>query len=503
MKRNHQKTEIENFADFIKQHNAKKIVSNSEHVDEDSGFIAICGKKHDGNKFIEEAALRGAKFILTDSEIYFEKYRDLISSPIYLVDDTRKAESLCYISLMPDAPSNLFAVTGTNGKSSTVDFIFQLLKLQGLSSSCIGTLGVKLWNEKIKTEEQRSHESGLTTFSAKELAETLSYLSKCEIDYCAMEASSIGLDQERLHGRIFKAAGFSSFSQDHLDYHSSMKEYLECKLKLFSENCSDESTIVINNDMPEFGDISSFLQKIKRPFITYGKQNADFQYSILEQNISGQRFILKHENAEYDLSTKILGEFQVANIILSLAMLSGSGFGLQDIAGFVSELNAPEGRLERVGRSGLAQNIFVDYAHTPDALEKVLIELKQIANMSKRKLICIFGCGGDRDKSKRGKMGIVASGVADKVIITDDNPRTEDPSQIRGEILQYCKNALEEGDRQKAIKLGIDLMEEGDILLIAGKGHESYQIIGSEKFPFDDKKVACDILAQDSILRSE
>jgi len=472
--------------EILKKYSITSVSCDSNKVGNGTVFVAIKGQKHNGNDYIDQALAKGASLVITDDAEIHKKYKDL--QPVFHVEQSRKtyAEICCYLS--PEAPANLLAVTGSSGKTSTVHYLAQFISSLGTKVATIGTFGIRIYHQ---NKIEFLGDTGLNTPDSKIFNETLSKLKKMGIEYCAMEASSGGLDQYRIYGRKFKACGFTSFSQDHLDYHGTMENYLNAKLKLFEDYMEDGAYAVINSDMKEIGQISDRINKNRKNYITVGSKG-DCKIRIVDTTSNyGQRFELDYGGKKYATSTKIIGAFQVWNMVIAILMLEKIGFKVEDLISIVPTLKAAEGRLERVDDSDIGSRIFVDYSHKPDALEKALIELKSIAD---KRLILVFGCGGDRDKSKRPIMGAIAAKYADLVIVTDDNPRYEVPAQIRAEVLAGCLGATEIGDRREAIAYGINCLKDGDLLLIAGKGHEDYQIVGDEIFPFCDKKVALKII---------
>ncbi len=466
------------------------VTSDSKEAKKGVAFVAIRGALFDGNHFIESAVIQGSNLIFTDNIDIYSMYKDKMH--IELVDNSRKILAALSCYLYYKSPNRLFAVTGTNGKSSVVHYLGQFLSLLGLNSASIGTIGVLLYKQNGDIDVLR--ESGLTTENAVLFNKELWQLKENGIEYCAIEASSIGIDQYRLYGRVYEVAGFTSFSVDHLDYHKNMDEYLAVKLRLFSEYQNEDSIAVINSDMDEFPHISGFLRKVGRKILTIG-ENGDFKIEMQESAYEGQRFCLSYDSKKYDVETSIIGRFQVYNIVMAIAMLSCIDIKLDCLVDLVHKLSAPLGRLERVSESGKGASIYVDYSHTPDSLEKALQELRHSADKGQGKLIVIFGCGGDRDATKRPLMGGIASKYADLVIVTDDNPRSEYPSDIRKQIMVGCKNAVEISSRKEAIAYGINNMQTGDLILIAGKGHENYQIYRNKIIEFSDKKVTKDLLS--------
>jgi UDP-N-acetylmuramoyl-L-alanyl-D-glutamate--2,6-diaminopimelate ligase len=477
-----------NIQNLIKTYKIIGVTSNSKEVRKNFAFVAIKGEKFDGNNYITQAIDNGACLIITESDEFFKKYNN--KCKIIKVENARKTLAEFASEIYKKIPNNLLAVTGTNGKSSVVHYIGQLASYMSYRASTIGTLGIKKYaNNNIVIHK----DTGLTTIDVCELGRQLEDLYKDSFDICAVEASSIGLDQYRLYGRKFKVAGFTSFTQDHLDYHLNMKSYLSAKLRLFSQHQDETGFAIINSGIDDFSEIVKFLKENSRRYITYGK-NGDCKILIHKSDINGQEFSIKFNDQEFNAFTSVIGEFQVGNIVLSILMLNQIGFDLEKLIQQVPKLSAPDGRLERTENSGLGSKIFIDYAHSPDALENVLKELKKTMKNNDFKLWVVFGCGGDRDKIKRPLMGEIALSYADCRIVTDDNPRTENPEEIRKEIIANREGFIEVGDRREAISFAIKNMRENDILLIAGKGHEDYQIIGDKKLFFSDKDCAMEIL---------
>ncbi|MDX2049979.1 MAG: UDP-N-acetylmuramoyl-L-alanyl-D-glutamate--2,6-diaminopimelate ligase [Rickettsiaceae bacterium] len=492
------------------------VSDNSRKIKQGYIFVAIKGETHDGNDYIEQAFENGAILALSDDIKIVNKLKGKFN--ITFVEDARKMLADLTIIFGGKKCEKILAVTGTNGKSSVVHYIGQLSSLCGKSAASIGTLGVNRYFAKnaVVTKSNNNFNINLTTPAAQELEAILCDLKAQNIDLCALEASSIGLDQERLRGRIFASIGFTNFSQDHLDYHHTMGNYLNAKLKIFVENMNENSVAVINAKIKEYDIIQNLLKKHKRKYISLREEaqgatdketdtytnlahtsDTDFKYKIMSQNQEHQRFMLYNYKCEFIAQTNILGSYQIENIIMAMLMLKACGFDLSELVKFVPLITPPPGRLERVANIGIGARIFIDYAHTPESLERALLALKHIATLNSGKLICIFGCGGDRDKSKRKLMGKIASEIADIIIVTDDNPRNEDAQLIRNDILSGCKSsALEIGNRKEAIKYGVGIITDHDILIIAGKGHEEYQIIGQTKFPFSDKHEAINALEE-------
>lgn len=464
---------------------------DSRLVKSTSLFFAIKGASSDGNKFIDDVINKGVKFIVTDDAESL-KNPNIIANGVHitLVNDARVALSQAANILYPLLPQYMVAATGTNGKTSVVSYCRQLYTLLGASSCSIGTIGIECPKNFDLTpiQEILDKSPALTTLDPVTFRYILHNLAKNNIRYVAFEASSHGLDQERLHGIKVDAACFTSFSQDHLDYHKNMDYYLLAKLKLFTDNLSQAGVAVLNSEIEQLDYIKSYLQERNIKFLTVG-MNGDLK--IIDNTIC------TYNGQKYNFTTDIVGSFQATNLLIAVMMVHLTGFPFEQVISKLPQIKAVKGRLERVANS----NIFIDYAHTPDALEKSLLELKKIKSeiySNRGSLKVIFGCGGNRDSGKRPLMGQVAAKIADRVIITDDNPRDEDPKFIRQQIIQgiiaITNRYIEINNRKIAITETINNLQEDDILLIAGKGHENYQIIGNKKLPFSDFDIAKEAL---------
>jgi UDP-N-acetylmuramoyl-L-alanyl-D-glutamate--2,6-diaminopimelate ligase len=373
----------------------------------------------------------------------------------------------------------MIGVTGTNGKTSCTHWLAQCFNALGKKTAVIGTLGNGFLGELQETSN--------TTPDAAEihgkLAEYLAAGAQC----VAMEVSSHGLDQGRVNGIAFDLAMFTNLSRDHLDYHKDMEDYAQAKAKLF--DWSSLRNAIINLDDSFGAQLTEKLKKRNSQTLTYGLKKADICTSNLKLSSLGIEMHVKALSGTAELSSELLGEFNASNLLGSLGILLASGISLENAAQVLSEVKSVAGRLERVG-DATTPAIVIDYAHSPDALEKVLQTLRRILNPNAR-LICVFGCGGERDKGKRPVMGRIATSLADKVFITSDNPRSEDPRQIIKEITSGASgNYRVIEDRQEAIQQSVEGANVADILLIAGKGHEQYQEIAGKKYPFSDVAVA-------------
>ncbi|MDR0296417.1 MAG: UDP-N-acetylmuramoyl-L-alanyl-D-glutamate--2,6-diaminopimelate ligase [Rickettsia sp.] len=446
-------------------------------------FFAIKGASSDGNKFIDDVINKGVKFIVTD-DVESLNNPSIIANGVYvnLVSDARLALSQAADILYPLLPQYMVAATGTNGKTSVVSYCRQLYTLLGAPSCSIGTIGVECSSGLDLTNVQGilDKSPALTTFDSVTFRHILHKLAENNAKYVAFEASSHGLDQQRLYAVKVNAACFTSFSQDHLDYHKNMDNYLLAKLKLFTDNLLPTGVAVLNSEIAQLDYIKHYLQQRNIKFLTVG-MNGDL--NIIDNTIC------TYKGQKYNFTTDIVGSFQATNLLIAVMMVHLTGFPFEQVILKLPQIKAVKGRLERVSNN----NVFIDYAHTPDALEKSLLELKKIKS-DKGLLKVIFGCGGDRDSSKRPLMGKVAAKIADEVIITDDNPRNEEPKLIRHHIIQgiiaITNSFIEIKNRKIAITKTINNLQKDDILLIAGKGHENYQIIGNKKLPFSDFDIA-------------
>lgn len=463
--------------------NYKKITDDSRDVEPGSIFVAIKGVDVDGHDFIDQAVKNGATLVIADKR-YVGSIKTSGNAKLITVDDSKTAFGEI-ASQIYSLPKNIVAVTGTNGKTSVAYFYKQILEILGQSSASIGTLGVISSNN---NDYFKKFET-LTTPGISQLYFLLDKLSKNNVDNVIIEASSHGLHQRRMNGIKFNMGAFTSFSQDHLDYHENMDEYLNAKLVLFSEVLFNGAVSVINADMNVSSTVIDLCKNKGHKVLTYGEKGEYIKVDSIEfdSDRTRVRFIL--EGKQVDISIPVIGRFQIHNILCALSLAIQSGYDVVKCIDSLKSLHSVPGRMQLV-----RDNIIVDYAHTDDALLKAMLAIKDI--MKSGKLIVLFGCGGDRDRKKRKLMGEVVNETADIAIITDDNPRTEDPAAIRKEIMKYCRNAIEVDGRKEAIKKAISLKGDNDFLLIAGKGHENYQIIGTKKTPFDDAEVVREILKQ-------
>ena len=446
------------------------LTCDSREVKPDYVFAALPGTVTDGRKYIEGAIEKGAGAILSTAGL---------NLPIpYLASDNPRLEySKMAARLYAGQPKMLVAMTGTNGKSSTVEFLRQIWAYAGHEAACFGTLGV----QSPKGYQPLTH----TTPDAVALHQTLSDLKTEGVTHAAMEASSHGLDQFRLDGVKITASGFSNLTQDHFDYHTDAEDYFGAKARLFTELTPAEAPVVINvND--EYGQrLADICKRRGQEVLQVGWSGQDIRIDEVMPRASSQIIDLVVHGKRHKIELPLAGEFQTLNAIAALGLAMVTGVDTQTAIEALGHLTGVAGRMERAGQTKEDAPIFVDFAHTEDGLDKLL---RSVRPHTMGKIILAFGCGGDRDPDKRPKMGRVAAKLADDVIVTDDNPRTEDAATIRKAVLSGCPNATEIGDRAAAIRAGIEKLGANDCLVIAGKGHEQGQIVGTKVIPFSDVK---------------
>jgi UDP-N-acetylmuramoyl-L-alanyl-D-glutamate--2,6-diaminopimelate ligase len=400
---------------------------------------------------------------------------------VVLIEDTnpRRRLALLAAAFHGEQPAHIAAVTGTNGKTSTAQFTRQLWQALGHKAGAMGTLGL--------VADGFPETPSLTTPDPVALHATLADVARGGVTHLAMEASSHGLDQFRLDGVVVEAAGFTNLTRDHLDYHGTMAAYLQAKLALFDRVMPKGATAVINADIPEFEQIASTAHARKQTVIGFGTAGKELRVIDATPLPHGQRLELELFGKRRTLELPLVGRFQVWNALCALGLVIGTGTDAEQAADCLVNLTGVRGRLEMVATLPNGAAVYVDYAHTPDGLETVL---RSVRPHTHGRLSVVFGCGGDRDKGKRPMMGRIAAELADRVIVTDDNPRSEVPATIRAEVMAGCPGATEVDDRAKAIALAVGELGPGDVLVLAGKGHEQGQIIGNEVRPFDDATVA-------------
>jgi UDP-N-acetylmuramoyl-L-alanyl-D-glutamate--2,6-diaminopimelate ligase len=449
------------------------LAADSRAVKDGHVFFAVPGTKADGLAFAAQAAAAGAAAIVA------ERMPQALPSgaPYVKVENARRALALAAARFYPRQPAVIAAVTGTSGKTSVAAFVRQIWAALGHSAASVGTIGV--------VTPVREVYGSLTTPDPVALHRTLSELAGEGITHLAIEASSHGLDQHRLDGVRVVAGGFTNLSRDHLDYHPSIEAYLAAKLRLFETLVVDGGSAVIDVDHEHADAVVAAAKARGLKIITVGRNGAGIR--LVETAIDGfaQSLTVEHAGTQHRLRLPLVGAFQVENALVAAGLAIATGGEPKAVFAALSSLKGAKGRLDLVGTRNGAP-VFVDYAHKPDALEKALEALRPYV---KRELIVVIGAGGDRDKGKRSLMGQIASRDADRVIVTDDNPRSENPASIRAAIVAGANgaaNVREIGDRAEAIRGAIAALQPGDVLLIAGKGHESGQIIGDRTLPFSD-----------------
>ncbi|MCX5710169.1 MAG: UDP-N-acetylmuramoyl-L-alanyl-D-glutamate--2,6-diaminopimelate ligase [Candidatus Omnitrophica bacterium] len=458
-----------------KYYPVRGISCNSKSVKKDFIFAAIKGNKADGNKFIREAIERGAKVVLSDS--VESAKRKTKSAKFIKVKNIRKflGELAAEFYGNPSDKIKVAGITGTNGKTTITYLLEAVLKRSGKKSAVVGTINYRFNNKVIVSKN--------TTPGPVDLQQMLSSMLQAKVNYCVMEVSSHALDQERIEGINFHSAIFTNLTQDHLDYHKTIKKYFLAKAKLF-KGLSRQAFAVLNNDDRYSARIKKFT---RAKVITYGiDQPADVSAKNIRFGTSFTQFNCVYRGKETVFRINLIGKHNVYNALAAIAWSLKAGIGLNKIKEALEEFRVVPGRLERVNTER-GFSVFVDYAHTEDALKNIINSLREI---SANKIIVVFGCGGERDRGKRPKMGRVVTELADFAIVTSDNPRSEDPLSIIRDIKKGIErdNYCVIPERLKAIKQGLAKAGEGDVVLVAGKGHENYQILKDKTIHFDDRE---------------
>ena len=459
-----------------KKHYFSGLSFNSLKCKKDNIFFAIKGNKTDGNKFIDAAIKRGAKTIISNN-----KFTGLKKKILYIRSkNVRKLLSETAYKICKKKPKNLIAVTGTNGKSSIADFYLQILKLNKKKVASIGTLGIN--STKFKKAVSK------TTLDPIELSSYLNRIKKNKIENVILEASSHGLKQNRLDGLKFSTGIFTNLSHDHLDYHKSFKNYFRSKLYLFQKLVKKRSNVITDIEIPEYKKIErvAINRKLNIQTISNYKSNLN----IISQKYSNEKQLIRirYKNKIYEFQTNLIGKIQIKNILMAMLAAKNSGLNFKQIINVISKIKPVNGRLEKIGNIKNNSKVILDYAHTPDALKVSLQNLKD--QFKDKKISIVFGCGGNRDKSKRSIMGKIANYYCDKIYLTDDNPRDENPKKIRSTIKKQIDKSkcFEVPSRYEAIKKAILQLKIGEILIVAGKGHENKQVYGKKEKFFSDKK---------------
>jgi UDP-N-acetylmuramoyl-L-alanyl-D-glutamate--2,6-diaminopimelate ligase len=456
------------------------VTADSRSIKPGDVFIAIAGAKEDGLRFVPQAIASGAVAIIaeqTPAEALPQRV------PLVKVGNARRALALAAARFYPDQPRVIAAVTGTSGKTSVAAFTRQIWSTLGEKAASIGTVGL--------VSPSRESYGSLTTPDPIALHRELNELTREGVTHLAIEASSHGLDQHRLDGLRIAAGAFTNLSRDHLDYHADFTSYLAAKLRLFDELIAPHGTAVVEADHEQAQSVITAARRHGLRIFTVGRAGETIRLREIVIDGFAQRIKLAHAGREHCVRLPLAGSFQVENALVAAGLAVATGSEPAAAFAALAQLKGAKGRLELVGHHNGAP-IFVDYAHKPDALAKTLEALRPYAS---NRLVVVLGCGGDRDPGKRPMMGAIAAQLADRVVVTDDNPRSEDPAAIRAAILAGCPRGIEIGDRRKAIAASISELSPGDVLLIAGKGHETGQIIGKQVLPFSDHEAVAAALA--------
>ena len=449
------------------------LASDSRAVHAGDLFAAMPGTRTDGRRFLAEAVARGAVAVLGDAQL-----AAATGLPALVTREPRAALARVAARFYGPQPAMVAAVTGTAGKSSVAVFTRQLWTAAGQRAASIGTLGLQT--------SDAPGEGSLTTPDPITLHRKAAELAAARIDHLVLEASSHGLDQHRVDGFRLAAAAFTNISRDHFDYHGSASAYFAAKRRLFAELLPAGATAVLNADIPEFADLASLAAERRLRILDYGTRGQALRLLRWSPTADGQELEVELQGRRHRFQTGLVGAFQAHNLLAAAGLALATGITVDTVLAHLASLRAPAGRMQLVALHPSGASAFVDYAHKPEALAKALEGLRP---HTRARLVVVFGCGGDRDAGKRPLMGEIAARLADLVVVTDDNPRTEDPAAIRAAVLAGAPGAVEIGEREAAIRTAFGSLGTGDTLLVAGKGHETYQIVGERTLPFDDAEV--------------
>lgn len=459
----------------------KSLTADSRKMEPGGLFVALAGSKADGAAFINDAVAKGASLILSghpaDAPV-----------PVLAVSNPRRYLSLAASRFYGAQPQTMVAVTGTAGKTSVASFTRQIWAAAGYAAAQIGTTGV--------ISPSRSDYGSLTTPDPVSLHALLAELAGEGVTHAAMEASSHGLDQHRLDGVKLVAGAFTNLGRDHMDYHPTMENYMAAKMRLFSELLEKGQPAVIFSDDPWSRHAIQAAESAGLDVRTVGRKGNFLTLKRVEHFRHKQMIEIHHQGEIFEVDIPLAGDFQVANALVSAGLAISTGVPVAVALRALEKLVGAAGRLELVGHAKNGALAYVDYAHKPDALENVLTSVRPFTS---GRIVVVFGCGGDRDKGKRPIMGEVASRLSDVVIVTDDNPRSEVPETIRSEIMAAAPGALEIADRAQAIRHAVAMLESGDTLIVAGKGHEEGQIVGTTVLPFSDHQQVRSALEETSL----
>ena len=453
----------------------KGLTADSRAVTEGTLFAALPGTNADGAAFVPDAIKAGAAAILMGEQALDGE----VAIPVIRAEDPRRALALVASRYFARQPRTVVAITGTNGKTSVAVFLRQIWEAVGRKAASLGTVGL--------VAPGADASANLTTPDPVKLHEILANLAHDEVTHLALEASSHGLDQRRLDGVRMAAGALTNITRDHLDYHGTLEAYLKAKFRLFDTLLPKGAAVVVDADRPEAGTVHRVAKGRGLEYFSVGRAGETLRLHSLTRMPDGARLLVEAWGEKHYIALPLVGHFQVANALVAAGLAVATGVEVKAALAALETLQGASGRLELVGSHASGARVFVDYAHTPDALANALDAIRPHAE---GRLIVVFGAGGDRDPGKRPIMGEAAAAKADQVIVTDDNPRSEDPAAIRHAVLQGAPGAHEIGDRRAAIRAAVSGLRAGDILLIAGKGHETGQTIGGEVLPFSDQDEA-------------
>jgi UDP-N-acetylmuramoyl-L-alanyl-D-glutamate--2,6-diaminopimelate ligase len=445
------------------------VTSDSRQVKAGTIFVAVPGSKADGSAYAADAAAKGAALVVSGRPI------GGLAAPALVVDDPRRVLALLAAKFHAGQPATMAAVTGTSGKTSVASFTRQIWEHAGFAAASIGTTGV--------IAPGRNDYGSLTTPDPVALHVLLSELAAAGVTHAAMEASSHGLDQRRLDGVKLAAGAFTNLGRDHMDYHPTVEHYHHAKLRLFDTLLPKGAPAVIFADDPWSDATIAAARAAGLDVLTVGRKGDFLTLKRVEHERYRQRAEIQAGGAIHEIDLPLAGDFQIFNALVAAGLAISTGTKADVALRALEKLKGASGRLELVGTTAAGAPVYVDYAHKPDALENVLSAVRPFTT---GRVVVVFGCGGDRDRGKRPIMGEIATRLADVAIVTDDNPRSEEPASIRAAIMAAAPGAIEIGDRRQAIRAAVDMLTAGDTLVVAGKGHEEGQTIGAETFPFSD-----------------
>jgi UDP-N-acetylmuramoyl-L-alanyl-D-glutamate--2,6-diaminopimelate ligase len=459
------------------------LAADSREVKPGYLFAALPGVKTDGGRFIADAVQRGAAAILVP-----EGGTPVgVSAPVVEDADPRRRLALIAARFFTLQPKTAVAVTGTNGKTSVASFVRQLWAGQGVKAASLGTVGI--------VSPRGTQILKHTTPDPIELHSILAALAEDGITHLALEASSHGLQQRRVDGVTLAAGAFTNISRDHLDYHASFEDYFAQKLRLFTDLLPQGARAVVDVDSEAGVHVAAVSESRGLALTSIGRDGKTLRLVSAELDGFGQNLVVEHDGKQHRVRLPLVGAFQASNALVAAGLCLATGGSAATVMPMLESLQGARGRLDLAGSAKGGAPIFIDYAHTPDALLKALDALRPYVQ---NRLLLVFGCGGDRDKGKRPEMGRVAAAKADLAIVTDDNPRSEDAAEIRRQILAAAPGAIEVGDRATAIAEAIFRLERGDVLLVAGKGHETGQTVGTTIIPFSDHDAVAAALKQEA-----